>query len=167
MADTKKRSTKPATTGSKSGGKPVNDSRSGNVGEWTAEEKAAMKEHAREIKIARGKAKPDGAAELRAKIDEMTGNDRALAEKIHAIVMRIAPDLEQRTWYGMPAYAKDGKVLCFFQPAAKFKARYATLGFDERAKLDEGGMWPTSWALQELSPADEKLIAELVKKATS
>jgi uncharacterized protein YdhG (YjbR/CyaY superfamily) len=142
-------------------------SRSGNTTEWTAEEKAAMQEHAREIKIARGKAKPDGAAELRAKIDEMTGADRQIAEKVHEIVMKVAPELEQRTWYGMPAYAKEGKVVCYFQPAAKFKARYATFGFDEKANLDQGGMWPTSWAITKLSTADENLIAELVKKANS
>jgi uncharacterized protein YdhG (YjbR/CyaY superfamily) len=145
--------------------KSASTSRSGNVSEWTAEEKAAMKEHARELKAAKGKN--DGAADLRAKIDEMNATDKAIAEKVHAIVMKTAPDLEQRTWYGMPAYARDGKVLCFFQPAAKFKARYSTIGFDESAKLDDGSMWPTSWALTDVNAADEKRIADLVKKATS
>ena len=134
---------------------------------WTDEEKAAMQEHAKEMKAARGK-KSDGEADLRAKIDAMPPADRELAERIHAIVMTTAPDLTQRTWYGMPAYAKDGKLICFFQAAAKFKARYATFGFEENAKIDEGSMWPTSFAITtKLSAADEKRIAELVKKAVS
>ena len=134
---------------------------------WTDAEKAAMQEHAKEMKAARGK-KSDGAADLRTKIDEMPPADRALAERIHAIVMTTAPDLTQRTWYGMPAYAKDGKLICFFQAAAKFKARYATFGFEENAKIDEGSMWPTSFAITtKLTAADEKRIAELVKKAVS
>ena len=134
---------------------------------WTDEEKAAMQEHAKEMKAARGK-KSDGEADLRAKIEEMPPADRELAERIHAIVMSTAPDLTQRTWYGMPAYSKDGKLICFFQAAAKFKARYATFGFEENAKIDEGSMWPTSFAITtKLSAADEKRIAELVKKAVS
>jgi uncharacterized protein YdhG (YjbR/CyaY superfamily) len=136
---------------------------------WTEEERAAMQEHAKEMKAARGrKGKTDGAADLLAKIAEMPPPDRALAERIHALVTANGPDLELRTWYGMPAYAKDGKVLCFFQPASKFKARYATLGFDEAANLDEGAMWPTSWALTtDLSAEDEARIAQLVKRAVS
>ena len=134
---------------------------------WTDEEKAAMQEHAKEMKAARGK-KSDGEADLRAKIEEMPPADRELAERIHAIVMSTAPDLTQRTWYGMPAYSKDGKLICFFQAAAKFKARYATFGFEENAKIDEGSMWPTSFAITtKLTAADEKRIAELVKKAVS
>jgi uncharacterized protein YdhG (YjbR/CyaY superfamily) len=134
---------------------------------WTEEEKAAMQEHAKEMKAARGK-KGDGEADLLAKIAEMPPADRALAERIHAIVTTAAPDLTLRTWYGMPAYAKDGKLICFFQAAAKFKARYATFGFEENAKIDEGSMWPTSWALTtKLTAADEAKIAELVKKAVS
>lgn len=137
---------------------------------WTAEEKAAMREHARDVKAqarraARG-GKPDGEADLLAKIAEMPDADRVMAERIHAIVMATAPGLSPKTWYGMPAYANaQGKVVCFFQAAAKFKARYATFGFDQEAHLDDGTMWPTSWALTKLTPAAEKQIAELVKKA--
>jgi uncharacterized protein YdhG (YjbR/CyaY superfamily) len=137
---------------------------------WTAEEKAAMQEHAREMKAqarraARG-GKPDGEADVLAKIAEMPDADRVLAERIHAIVKATAPGLSPKTWYGMPAYANaQGKVVCFFQAAAKFKARYATIGFDESAHLDDGTMWPTSWALTKLTPAAEAQIAELVKKA--
>lgn len=137
---------------------------------WTAEEKAAMREHARDVKAqarraARG-GKPDGEADLLAKIAEMPDADRVMAERIHAIVTATAPGLSPKTWYGMPAYANaQGKVVCFFQAAAKFKARYATFGFDQEAHLDDGTMWPTSWALTKLTPAAEKQIAELVKKA--
>ena len=132
---------------------------------WTDEEKAAMQEHAKELKAARGK-KADGEADVLAKIADMPAADRALAERIHALVKAAAPALTSRTWYGMPAYAKDGKLVCFFQPAAKFKARYATFGFEENAKLDDGTMWPTSFALTtELTDADEARIAALVKKA--
>ena len=136
---------------------------------WTDEERAAMKEHAKELKTAakRGAAKEEGEADVRAKIAEMPKSDRAMAERIHQIVKATAPDLVPRTWYGMPAYAKDDKIVCFFQPADKWKARYATLGFNDSANLDEGAMWPTSWALTELSAADEKKIGELVKKAVS
>jgi uncharacterized protein YdhG (YjbR/CyaY superfamily) len=137
---------------------------------WTDEERAAMQEHAREMKTAarRGRAaKGDGEADVLAKIAEMPESDRAMAERIHAVIKATAPDLAPRTWYGMPAYAKDGKVVCFFQAADKFKSRYATLGFNDDAKLDDGPMWPTSWALTKLTAADEKKISELVKKAVS
>jgi uncharacterized protein YdhG (YjbR/CyaY superfamily) len=134
---------------------------------FTAEERAAIKERAQEVKAARrGSAgKADGESDLLAKIAEMEEPDRAMAERIHAVVMASAPDLAPRTWYGMPAYAKDGKVLCFFQPAQKFKARYATLGFNDTATLDEGAMWPTAFALTELTDADEKRVSALVKRA--
>jgi uncharacterized protein YdhG (YjbR/CyaY superfamily) len=133
---------------------------------WTDEEREAMQEHAREMKAARGKkGKADGEADLLAKIAEMPESDKVMAERIHAIVKEVAPDLESRTWYGMPAYAKDGKVLFFFQSAAKFKARYATFGFNEDPRTDEGTMWATSWALTKLTKADEQRIAELVKQA--
>ena len=132
---------------------------------FTAEEKAAMKERAAEQRRARS-GKADGEADVLAKIAEMPEADRAMAERIHALVKAAAPDLAPRTWYGMPAYARDGKVVCFFQSAAKFKARYATLGFSDAAKLDEGSMWPTSFALKKLTAADEKKIAALVVRAT-
>ena len=129
----------------------------------TAEERAAMKELVQERKAqARGE---DGESAVLAKIAEMPEPDRAMAERIHAIVKASAPSLSPKTWYGMPAYAKDGKVLCFFQSAAKFKARYATFGFSDKANLDHGNMWPTSFALKELTSAEEKKIAGLVKKA--
>jgi hypothetical protein len=111
--------------------------------------------------------KADGESEVLAKIAEMPEPDRALAERLHAIIEASAPALSPRTWYGMPAYAKDGKVVCFFQPAAKFKVRYATLGFSDKANLDEGAMWPTSFALKELTAVEEKRIGALVKKAVS
>lgn len=128
---------------------------------FTAEERAAMKERARELKA--GKA--DGESAVLAKIAEMPEPDRSIAERIHAIIKASAPSLSPKTWYGMPAYAKDGKVVCFFTPASKFNARYATLGFNDAANLDEGNMWPTSFALKELTPAEEARIAALVKKA--
>ena len=134
--------------------------------QWTDEEIAAMQEHARELKKAKT-GKPDGETDLLAKIAEMPDSDRVMAERIHAVITAAAPDLAPRTYYGMPAYAKDGKVLCFFQPAAKFKARYASLGFEDGANLDEGTMWATSWALKKLTPADEAKIAALVKQAVS
>jgi uncharacterized protein YdhG (YjbR/CyaY superfamily) len=130
---------------------------------WTDEERAAMKERAQELKAAKGKA--DGERDLLAKIAEMSPSDRAIAERIHAIVKASAPSLSPKTWYGMPAYARDGKIVCFFQPADKFKARYATFGFNDDARLDDGAMWPTSWALTALSAADEARLAALVKKA--
>lgn len=136
---------------------------------FTAEERAAMKERAKEAKAAsgRGGKKADGESDVLEKIAEMEGPDRVLAEKLHAIVKATAPDLSPRTWYGMPAYAKDGKVVCFFQGAQKFKTRYATLGFQERANLDDGAMWPTAYALTELTPEVEARIATLVKQAAS
>jgi uncharacterized protein YdhG (YjbR/CyaY superfamily) len=136
---------------------------------FTAEERAAMKERARELKAAsRSRAgKADGESDLLAKIAEMSAPDRAMAERLHALIMASAPALAPKTWYGMPAYAKDGKVVCFFQSADKFKSRYATLGFSDEANLDEGAMWATSFALKELTPTDEARIAELVKKAVS
>jgi uncharacterized protein YdhG (YjbR/CyaY superfamily) len=137
---------------------------------FTAEERAAMKERARELK-AEARAKTDRAAgekAVLAKIAEMPGPDRALAKRLHAIVKASAPDLSPKTWYGMPAYAnKDGKVVCYFTPASKFKERYATFGFNADAHLDEGTMWPTSWALTKLTAADEAKIAALVKKAVT
>ena len=132
---------------------------------FTAEERAAMRERARELKAAASGA--DGESEVLAKIAEMRQPDRGMAERFHALVKASAPDLSPRTWYGMPAYAKDGKVVCFFKSAGKFKSRYATLGFEEAANLDEGAMWPTSFALRELTAADEKKIAALVKSAVS
>jgi hypothetical protein len=135
----------------------------------TPEELAALKETVKERKAAaRRGGKADGESEVRAKIAEMAKPDRVMAERFDAIVKANAPDLVPKTWYGMPAYAnKDGKVVCFFQPADKFKARYATLGFDEAASLDEGNMWPTSWAVTKLTASDEARIAALVKKAVS
>lgn len=135
---------------------------------WTDEEKAAMQEHAREMKASRGK-KADGEADLLAKIAAMPPEDRKLAERIHALVKATAPELTSRTWYGMPAYNnKDGKLVCFFQAAAKFKARYATFGFEEHAKIDDGSMWPTSWAITtDFSAADEARLKELIMRAVS
>jgi uncharacterized protein YdhG (YjbR/CyaY superfamily) len=134
---------------------------------FTAEEKAAMRERAKELKAEarRGKDRAAGESDLLAKIEEMPEADRDMATRLHAIVTKTAPDLMPKTWYGMPAYAADGKVVCFFQSAAKFGARYATFGFNDTAKLDDGAMWPTSFALKRLTAADEKKIAALVKKA--
>jgi uncharacterized protein YdhG (YjbR/CyaY superfamily) len=150
----------------KAAGSAATDEASGG---FTDEERAAMKERAQELKGARrGKAdRADGEADVLAKIAGMPGPDRAMAERIHAIVMAAAPDLQPRTWYGMPAYAKDGNVVCFFQDAAKFKSRYATFGFSDKANLDEGTMWPASYALKGLTAVDEARIAALVKKAVS
>jgi uncharacterized protein YdhG (YjbR/CyaY superfamily) len=138
---------------------------------FTAEERDAIQERAKEVKAeARRGAragKADGESDVLAKIAEMPKSDRVMAERFHAIVKANAPALAPKTWYGMPAYARDGKIVCFFQAADKFKARYATFGFDEAAKLDEGNMWPTSWALTKLTAADEAKIAALVKKAVS
>ena len=130
---------------------------------FTDEERSAMRERARELKG--GEA--DGESDVLAKIAEMPEPDRAMAERLHAIVKAKAPALSPRTWYGMPAYAKDGKVVCFFQSAQKFKSRYATVGFSDKANLDEGAMWPTSFALKELTAADEARISALVTKAVS
>jgi uncharacterized protein YdhG (YjbR/CyaY superfamily) len=138
---------------------------------WTDEERAAMQEHAKEMKTAtrrgKGAEKADGEGDVLAKIAEMPESDRVMAERIHAVVKASAPDLAPKTYYGMPAYARDGKVICFFQPAAKFKARYATFGFNDDAHLDDGAMWATSWALTKLTAADEARIGALVKKAVS
>jgi uncharacterized protein YdhG (YjbR/CyaY superfamily) len=131
----------------------------------TAEERAAMKELAKERKAARTKAE-DEAAVLE-KIAEMPESDRTMAERLHEIITKSAPSLSPKTWYGMPAYAKDDKIVCFFKSADKFKSRYATFGFEEAANLDEGAMWPTSYALRKLTHADEKKIGALVKKAAS
>jgi len=136
---------------------------------FSAEERAAMQERAKELKAeARSLAdRADGERDLLAKIAEMPEPDRVMAERIHAIVKANAPALMPKTWYGMPAYAKDGKVVCFFKAADKFKSRYATFGFEEDAHLDEGTMWGTSWALTKLTAADEAKIGALVKKAVS
>jgi uncharacterized protein YdhG (YjbR/CyaY superfamily) len=136
---------------------------------FTDEERAAMKERARELKAeARAsRNKADGERDVLAKIAEMQEPDRAMATRLHAIIKASAPALSPRTWYGMPAYARDGKVVCFFQDAKKFKSRYATFGFSDEANLDEGAMWPTGFALKELTAADEARIAALVKKAVS
>ncbi len=137
---------------------------------WTDEEKSAMRERAKELKVEerRGKDRAAGERDLLAKIADMPQSDRVMAERIHKVISDSAPGLAPKTWYGMPAYANaDGKIVCFFQPADKFKARYATFGFNDDANLDEGSMWPTSWALTTLTAADEKKIGELVKKAVS
>jgi uncharacterized protein YdhG (YjbR/CyaY superfamily) len=144
--------TKTAKTGTRSNG-------------FTAEERAAMRERSRELK-ARGK-QADGESDVLAKIAEMQESDRVMAERLHALVKASAPALSPRTWYGMPAYAKDDKVLCYFKPAEKFKTRYATLGFSDKANLDEGAMWPVEFALTAWTGTEEKRIGELVKKAIS
>jgi uncharacterized protein YdhG (YjbR/CyaY superfamily) len=128
---------------------------------FTAEERAAMRERARELKSS------DAEADLRARIAEMPASDRVMAERIHDIVMSAAPGVTARTWYGMPAYAKDGNVVCFFQSAQKFKSRYAMLGFSDKANLDDGAVWPVYYALKELNDADARKIAALVKRALS
>ncbi|HEY0662145.1 MAG TPA: DUF1801 domain-containing protein [Lysobacter sp.] len=130
---------------------------------FTAEERAAMKERAQELKAEAARA--DGESAVLAKIAEMQGSDRAMASKLHAIIKASAPSLLPKTWYGMPAYAKDGKIVCFFQSAQKFSSRYATFGFNDEAKLDDGAMWPTAFALKELTADAEKKISALVKKA--
>ncbi|SRR6266704_2546529 len=132
---------------------------------FTADERAAMKERARELKAEAGKA--DGESDVQAAIAKMQGSDRAMAKRLHTIIKDSAPDLSPKTWYGMPAYAKDGKVVCFFRDAAKFKERYAMFGFNDSANLDKGTMWPVAYALKELTAADEKTIAALVKKAVT
>ena len=132
---------------------------------FTAEERAAMKERAKELKAEAQRA--DGESDLLAKIAEMQGPDRAMAKRLHEIIKASAPELSPKTWYGMPAYAKDGKVVCFFQSAKKFDSRYATLGFSDKANLDEGAMWPTSFALKELTATEEAKISALVKRAVS
>ena len=137
----------------------------------TAEERAAMKERVKELKAAARRGpradKADGESDVLAKIAEMPEPDRAMAERLHAIIKASAPALSPRTWYGMPAYAKDGNVVCFLQSAQKFKTRYVTFGFSDKANLDEGAMWPTSFALKELTAAEEARIAALIRKAVS
>ncbi|MCL6537526.1 MAG: hypothetical protein K6T28_02925 [Acidothermus sp.] len=130
----------------------------------TAEERAAMRERVRELRTAKG---TDGEQEVLAKISEMPKEDRLLAERFHALVKKVAPELAPRTWYGMPAYAKNGSIVCFFQPASKFKARYATVGFSDKAALDDGALWPTSYALTALGPGEEKRLGELIQRAVS
>jgi uncharacterized protein YdhG (YjbR/CyaY superfamily) len=156
MTDTQKSAKSTTATGKASKG-------------FTAEERAAMKQRAKELR-AEARAEKDTAAGERAvleKIAEMPEPDRTMAERLHAIIKASAPALSPKTWYGMPAYAKDGKVLCYFTPASKFKERYATFGFNAEANLDQGNMWPTSFALKKLSAADEARIGALVKKAVS
>ncbi len=138
----------------------------GNSTGFTEDEKAAMKERARELKAEKRKSgKADGEADLLAKVAEMPDADKAIAERIHAIVRANAPDLQPKTWYGMPAYARDGKVVCFFKAASKFGSRYAEFGFNEDARLDDGSMWPTVFALTKLTPSDEERVAALLRKA--
>jgi uncharacterized protein YdhG (YjbR/CyaY superfamily) len=138
---------------------------------FTDEERAAMRERTRELKAAARRAPragdADGESEVLAKIAEMAEEDRDMAERLHAVIKASAPALSPRTWYGMPAYAKDGKVVCFFQSAQKFKTRYATFGFSDKANLDQGAMWPTAFALKELTATEEARIGALVKKAVS
>ena len=136
---------------------------------FSDEERAAMRERARELKAEarRGKNRADGESDVLAKIAEMPGPERTMAEQLHSIITASAPALSPKTWYGMPAYAKDGKVVCYFQSAERFKSRYMTLGFSDEANLDEGAMWPTSFALKELTAAEEARITTLVKKAVS
>ncbi|WP_242905094.1 iron chaperone [Actinomadura terrae] len=142
-----------------------------NFDGFSDDERAAMKEHAKELKKAArrssslAKAREEGERDVREKIAEMPDADRVLAERLHEIIASVAPDLVPRTWYGMPAYAKDGKVLCFFQSAQKFKSRYATLGFSDVAALDDGTLWPTTYALTELNAANEAVVSDLVKRA--
>ena len=147
---------KTTKSSTKTGSAPRNSSR-----RFTDEERAAMKERAGELKAGKG----DGEAAVLAKIAEMPDADRAMAERLHEVVKASAPSLSPKTWYGMPAYAQDGKVVCFFQSAAKFKSRYATVGFSDSANLDEGAMWPTSYALTDLSGREEAKIAALLKQA--
>src|SRR5579872_210615 len=155
---TKSQGRKPSMNGTHTSGKRTNGKSSES---FTAEERAAMRQRARELKVAAGEH------EVLAKIVEMQESDRALAERLHAIITASAPDLTPKTWYGMPAYARDGAVVCFFQSADKFKTRYAMLGFSDKANLDDGTMWPTYFALNELTADDEERIAALVKRAVS
>jgi len=159
---------RPASKGTR---KPARSTMGKSSRGFTAEERAAMRERARELKAAeRGgprAGRADGEGDVLAKIAEMSEPDRAMAERLHAIIKTSAPTLSPKTWYGMPAYAKDGEVVCFFQSAQKFKSRYATLGFGDKANLDEGAMWPTAFALKELTPAEEARIGALVQRAVS
>lgn len=142
--------------------KPAKNTAGKSSSVLTAEERAAMKEL-----IAERRGKGDGAAEVLAKIARMPEADRKMAERLHALITSAAPELTPKTWYGMPAYAKDDKIICYFQDANKFKARYATLGFSDKAKLDDGAMWPVAYALRQLTPADEQKIVALLKRAIS
>ncbi len=147
----------------KRGTKKASERAAGKSKGFTAEERAAMKERIRELKA----DKEDGESAVLAKIAEMQEPDRSVAQRLHAIIKASAPALSPKTWYGMPAYAKDDKVVCFFQSAQKFKARYATFGFNDTAKLDDGAMWPTSFALKELTATEEAKITALVKRAVN
>ena len=153
-----------ATKGTRRSAKSTGGETSGT---FTDEEKAAARERVRELKRSPRASKEDGERDVLEKISEMAESDRVMAERIHAIVTASAPDLSPRTWYGMPAYAKDGTIVCHFQPAQKFKTRYPTLGFSDKANLDDGAMWPVAYALTTLTKADEARIAALVKKAAS
>jgi uncharacterized protein YdhG (YjbR/CyaY superfamily) len=154
----------PAKKGSKKTAKGATAPRNSST-RFTAEERAAMKERARELKAASNEAEAE--QDVLAAIAKMPGSDRAMAKRLHTIIKDSAPGLSPKTWYGMPAYAKDGKVVCFFRGADKFKERYAMFGFNDSANLDQGAMWPVAFALKELTAADEKKIAALVKKAVS
>ena len=156
LSTTRKAAQKPARSASAAGKTSAG---------FTDEERAAMKERARELKAAANKA--DGESSVLAKIDEMPEAERRMARRLHEIIQASAPALSPRLWYGMPAYARDGKVVCFFQSAQKFKTRYATLGFSDAAKLDEGALWPVAFALKELTGAEEARISALLKKAVS
>jgi uncharacterized protein YdhG (YjbR/CyaY superfamily) len=155
---------KPAKKGTKKTAKGTTAPRNSST-RFTAEERAAMKERARELKAASNEAEAE--QDVLAAIAKMPGSDRAMAKRLHTIIKDSAPGLSPKTWYGMPAYAKDGKVVCFFRGADKFKERYAMFGFNDSANLDKGAMWPVAFALTELTAADEKKIAALVKKAVS
>jgi len=155
---------KPAKKGTKKAAKRTAAPRNSSRG-FTADERAAMKERARELKAASNEAEAE--QDVLAAIAKMPGSDRAMAKRLHTIIKDSAPGLSPKTWYGMPAYAKDGKVVCFFRGADKFKERYAMFGFNDSANLDKGAMWPVAFALTELTAADEKKIAALVKKAVS
>ena len=155
---------KPAKKGTKKTAKGTTAPRNSST-RFTAEERAAMKERARELKAASNEAEAE--QDVLAAIAKMPGSDRAMAKRLHTIIKDSAPGLSPKTWYGMPAYAKDGKVVCFFRGADKFKERYAMFGFNDSANLDKGAMWPVAFALKELTAADEKKIAALVKKAVS
>jgi uncharacterized protein YdhG (YjbR/CyaY superfamily) len=161
----RKSTTKKATQKSAKSTTAINKKSKG----FTVEEQAAMKERAKELKAEarRGADKAEGESAVLAKIAEMQGSERDMAKRLHAIIKASAPALSPKTWYGMPAYAKDGKVVCFFQSAQKFQTRYASFGFSDEAKLDEGAMWPVSFALKELTAAEEAKIGALVKKAVS
>ena len=165
----KKPAKKPAKKAAKKGGQKSasgSATRGKSSGGFTAEERAAMRERVQELKAAaRGAARQDDENAVLAKIATMPQPDRAMGERLHAIIMASAPGLAPRLWYGMPAYSRDGDVVCYFQNAQKFKARYSTLGFSDKAALDEGQMWPTAFALKDLTSADEARIGALIKKA--